>query len=75
MVGDGGSEPPKAYVFYNYNPSMPAAVIFIVVFGLASILHTWQLLRSRTWYFIPFLIGCLCKLRRALSRNRRLMIW
>ncbi|KAF4457377.1 hypothetical protein F53441_706 [Fusarium austroafricanum] len=47
------------YVFYNYNPSMAAAVIFIVVFGISSLLHTYQLARARTWYFIPFLIGCL----------------
>jgi hypothetical protein len=67
MAGDSSSDASEGYVFYNYNPSMPAAVIFIVVFGLAAILHTWQLLRSRTWYFIPFLIGCLCRLRRVLS--------
>ncbi|KAF5571488.1 rta1 domain-containing protein, partial [Fusarium pseudocircinatum] len=47
------------YIFYNYNPNMVAAVIFIVVFGLSALLHTYQLIRSRTWYFIPFLIGCL----------------
>ncbi|RKL16581.1 hypothetical protein BFJ68_g5196 [Fusarium oxysporum] len=47
------------YIFYNYNPNMVAAVIFIAVFGLSALLHTYQLIRSRTWYFIPFLIGCL----------------
>lgn len=55
-----GSDAPEAYVFYNYNPSMVAAVIFIIVFGLSSLLHAFQLVRARTWYFIPFLIGCLC---------------
>ncbi|CAM1502691.1 Fc.00g074670.m01.CDS01 [Cosmosporella sp. VM-42] len=55
MAGDNGTE----FVFYNYNPSMPAACIFIVVFGISAILHTYQLIRNRTWYFIPFLIGCL----------------
>ncbi|KAM6515788.1 hypothetical protein FALCPG4_013995 [Fusarium falciforme] len=73
MAGDSSSDASEGYVFYNYNPSMPAAVIFIVVFGLAAILHTWQLLRSRTWYFIPFLIGCLFEtvgyVGRALSAN------
>ncbi|KAF5631757.1 rta1 domain protein [Fusarium sp. NRRL 52700] len=47
------------YIFYNYNPNMVAAVIFIVVFGLSALLHTYQLIRYRAWYFIPFLIGCL----------------
>ncbi|KPM37830.1 hypothetical protein AK830_g8732 [Neonectria ditissima] len=47
------------YVFYNYNPSLPAAAIFVVVFGISALLHIWQLIRNRTWYFIPFVIGCL----------------
>ncbi|OBS28181.1 hypothetical protein FPOA_02122 [Fusarium poae] len=68
-----GSDAPQAYVFYNYNPSMVAAVIFIVVFGISSLLHTYQLARARTWYFIPFLIGCLFEcvgyVGRALSAN------
>ncbi|KAM0199394.1 hypothetical protein ACHAPA_009694 [Fusarium lateritium] len=68
-----GSDAPQAYVFYNYNPSMAAAVVFIVVFGLSSLLHTYQLVRARTWYFIPFLIGCLFEcvgyIGRALSAN------
>lgn len=48
------------YVFYHYNPSMAAAVIFIIIFGFSAIFHTYQLIRNRTWYFIPFVIGCLC---------------
>ncbi|KAF4995215.1 hypothetical protein FDECE_12866 [Fusarium decemcellulare] len=73
MAEGSGSEAPEAYVFYSYNPSMPAAVIFIVVFGASALLHFWQLLRNRTWYFIPFLIGCLFEaigyVGRALSAN------
>ncbi|KAF0324329.1 RTM1 protein [Colletotrichum asianum] len=49
----------KGFVFYHYEPSMVAAVIFIGVFGLSGLLHIWQLVRARTWYFIPFVIGCL----------------
>lgn len=52
---------PEAFVFYSYTPSMVAAIIFIIIFACSALLHTWQLFRSRTWYFIPFLIGCLCK--------------
>ncbi|KAI8315791.1 Protein RTA1 [Colletotrichum sp. SAR11_240] len=47
----------KGFVFYHYEPSMVAAVIFIGVFGLSGLLHIWQLVRARTWYFIPFVIG------------------
>ncbi|KAF9873744.1 rta1 domain-containing protein [Colletotrichum karsti] len=49
----------QGFVFYHYEPSMVAAVIFIGVFGLSGLMHIWQLTRSRTWYFIPFVIGCL----------------
>ncbi|KAI9741720.1 MAG: hypothetical protein M1834_000105 [Cirrosporium novae-zelandiae] len=47
----------SGYVLYHYNPSLVAAVIFIALFNLASVAHTIQLIRRRTWYFIPFVIG------------------
>ncbi|GKT54547.1 RTA1 domain-containing protein [Colletotrichum tofieldiae] len=46
------------FVFYHYEPSMVAATVFIIVFGVSGMLHVWQLCRRRTWYFIPFVIGC-----------------
>ncbi|KAF9886428.1 hypothetical protein FE257_011460 [Aspergillus nanangensis] len=42
---------------YKYDPSMPAAVIFIILFGVASAAHTYHLIRTRTWFFIPLVIG------------------
>lgn len=42
---------------YHYDPSMAAAVIFIVAFSLSGIYHTYQVLRLRSWYFIPFVVG------------------
>ncbi|KAI1076610.1 RTA1-domain-containing protein [Whalleya microplaca] len=47
------------FIFYQYNPSMVAAIIFIIIFAFSASYHSWQLARNRTWYFIPFLIGCL----------------
>lgn len=49
------------FVLYRYDPSLPAAIVFIVLFALAFSIHLVQLLRSRTWYFIPFVIGGLCE--------------
>lgn len=46
---------------YDYVPSFGAAIVFLALFGLSSILHFVQLVRSRTWFFIPFIIGGLCK--------------
>jgi hypothetical protein len=50
------------FKLYRYNPSMAAAVIFIILFLLVTVLHTYQMLRTRTWIFIPFVIGGVCKI-------------
>ncbi|KAJ9353633.1 RTA1 like protein-domain-containing protein [Paecilomyces variotii] len=42
---------------YQYNPSIAAAVIFVILFLSATLLHTFYLFRTRTWFFIPFVIG------------------
>ncbi|KAG2419785.1 hypothetical protein HFD88_004581 [Aspergillus terreus] len=47
----------SGWVPYKYDPSMAAAVIFIILFGVATILHTYHLIRTRTWFFIPLTIG------------------
>ncbi|KAJ5715765.1 uncharacterized protein N7483_012946 [Penicillium malachiteum] len=45
------------WVYYYYNPSEAAACIFVVLFGLSALMHFYQLIRTRTWFMIPFLIG------------------
>ncbi|KAL4897458.1 RTA1 like protein-domain-containing protein [Aspergillus ambiguus] len=47
----------SGWVAYKYTPSMAAAVIFIILFGVTTILHTYHLFRTRTWFFIPITIG------------------
>ncbi|CAI7632767.1 unnamed protein product [Penicillium viridicatum] len=42
---------------YGYNPSLPAAIIFIILFSVSTAHHGYQLTKSRCWYFIPFVIG------------------
>ncbi|KAJ5162636.1 RTA-like protein [Penicillium coprophilum] len=42
---------------YGYNPSLPAAIIFIILFSVTTAYHGYQLTKSRCWYFIPFVIG------------------
>ncbi|KAJ5725388.1 uncharacterized protein N7483_006745 [Penicillium malachiteum] len=42
---------------YGYNPSIAAAVIFILLFTATTVYHIWQLTKSRCRYFIPFVIG------------------
>ncbi|KAJ5471327.1 hypothetical protein N7530_008684 [Penicillium desertorum] len=47
----------STYIFYHYNPSAAAAIIFVVLFGLTTLVHIFQMIRSRSWFFIPFIIG------------------
>ncbi|KAJ5806815.1 hypothetical protein N7474_010407 [Penicillium riverlandense] len=46
-----------AWTFYYYDPSSAAAGIFTALFGLSSLMHLYQLVRTRTWFMIPFVIG------------------
>ncbi|KAH6880472.1 RTA1 like protein-domain-containing protein [Thelonectria olida] len=48
----------EKFLLYHYDPSFIAAVIFVALFSLSAIVQLYQLARSKTWYMIPFLIGC-----------------
>lgn len=61
-----GSNPSKMVAVkymgsYDYQPSIPAAIVFASLFAVTSMLHTFQLIRHRTWFFIPFVLGGLCE--------------
>ncbi|KAH7369989.1 RTA1 like protein-domain-containing protein [Rhexocercosporidium sp. MPI-PUGE-AT-0058] len=58
MANDGSSTS-SGYDWkaYRYDPSLVAAIIFIVCFLLTTFFHSYQLVRTRTWYFIPLCIG------------------
>ncbi|KAL2786277.1 RTA1 like protein-domain-containing protein [Aspergillus keveii] len=47
------------YQYYHYEPSVIATIPFAVLFALTSVIHLWQMIRPRTWYMIPFIIGAL----------------
>ncbi|OQE46065.1 hypothetical protein PENCOP_c001G08989 [Penicillium coprophilum] len=47
----------STYTLYNYDPSEVAAIIFVVLFGLTTLVHIFQMIRTRSWFFIPFTIG------------------
>jgi hypothetical protein len=51
----------KKFVFYHYDPSVAAAVVFVALFAISTLMHSVQLVWKRTWYFIPFVIGGFCK--------------
>ncbi|KAF4179333.1 hypothetical protein CNMCM8694_008129 [Aspergillus lentulus] len=45
------------FIFYYYAPSGAAAGIFTALFCLSTMLHLYQLVRTRTWFMIPFAVG------------------
>ncbi|CZR58893.1 related to RTA1 domain protein [Phialocephala subalpina] len=42
---------------WNYNPSVPAAVVVTVIFAALTIFHVFRLFRTRTWFCLPLIIG------------------
>lgn len=48
------------YMLYYYNPSATAAAIFVVLFLVITLIHTYQMFRTKTWYFLPFVLGGHC---------------
>ncbi|ORY06504.1 RTA1 like protein-domain-containing protein [Clohesyomyces aquaticus] len=48
---------PKHFVLYRYHPSLVAAAIFTVLFGLTTFFHVYQTIRLRSWFMIAFIIG------------------
>ncbi|OJI91498.1 hypothetical protein ASPTUDRAFT_38524 [Aspergillus tubingensis CBS 134.48] len=45
------------YKLYDYEPSVGAAIISAGLFAATSLVHLFQLIRRRTWCFVPFVIG------------------
>ncbi|KAJ5193785.1 RTA-like protein [Penicillium cf. griseofulvum] len=45
------------FKLYRYTPSLVAAIIFIVLFVLATFYHLYQVIRTRAWYFTIFVVG------------------
>jgi hypothetical protein len=46
---------------YEYSPSVGAAIFFSILFGIITLINTYQLVLTRTWFFIPFLVGGYCE--------------
>jgi len=48
---------PGPPVYYQYTPSLAAAVIFCASFCITTVFHLYQMIPTRTWYWIPFVVG------------------
>ncbi|KJR84043.1 RTA1 domain protein [Sporothrix schenckii 1099-18] len=49
---DGGD-----YYAWKYLPSLPASVLFCVLYGILTIAHSYRLYINRLWFCIPFAVG------------------
>ncbi|KAM5354686.1 hypothetical protein ACJ41O_001333 [Fusarium nematophilum] len=47
----------NGYPLWHYVPSLPAAIIFAIVFSILTIGHAWKMFRHRMWFCIPFVVG------------------
>ncbi|KAH8782680.1 RTA1 like protein-domain-containing protein [Diaporthe sp. PMI_573] len=45
------------FKLYRYTPSLPAAIVGVVVFATLTALHTGRLFKARAFYFTAFTIG------------------
>ncbi|USP81328.1 RTA1 like protein [Curvularia clavata] len=51
-------EPTRAgYYLWNYVPSLAAAIVFIFVFLLLTLLVSWRMFKTKTWFSISFALG------------------
>lgn len=48
------------YYLWDYVPSMPAAIVAIVLFGILTSGVVWRSVSTRTRFAIPFAVGGSC---------------
>ncbi|RSL95004.1 hypothetical protein CEP52_012303 [Fusarium oligoseptatum] len=47
----------SGFKLYHYDPTIPGAVIFTLLFLASTAFHFWQLIRPRCWFMLPLAIG------------------
>lgn len=51
---------------WKYLPSIPAAILFLVLFAALTSAHCWRMVKMRAWFCSTFAVGGLCTLRSRL---------
>jgi hypothetical protein len=54
-------EPSEKFQLYHYDPSLAAAAISAILFLITTLAHIWQMFKHKTWFFVAFIFGGLCK--------------
>ncbi|GME66382.1 Rta-like protein [Neofusicoccum parvum] len=60
---------PTSQYFPQYKPSLIAAIAVIVAFAVITVIHFAQIIRNRTFYFIPFALGGVCEIVGYIGRS------
>ncbi|KAF7907882.1 hypothetical protein BELL_1538g00020 [Botrytis elliptica] len=47
----------QVFELYRYTPNLGAAVVFLIAFAVTTLYHIYQMIRARSWYFTPLVIG------------------
>jgi hypothetical protein len=47
------------YVLWPYTPTIAAGAISAVVMFILFFIHTFRLVKNKTWFCIPFVVGAL----------------
>ncbi|OJJ78141.1 hypothetical protein ASPBRDRAFT_50924 [Aspergillus brasiliensis CBS 101740] len=55
---------------YDFVPSEVAAIVFGILFLITTVFHFLQLIRKKTWFYIPFVIGCLFEVIGYITRAK-----
>ncbi|CAG9983982.1 unnamed protein product [Clonostachys byssicola] len=58
-----------SFKLYHYDPNRGAAGAFVALFIICTIFHLYKLVRCRTWFFIPFIIGLAFEAAGYVGRN------
>ncbi|EEU42503.1 uncharacterized protein NECHADRAFT_93370 [Fusarium vanettenii 77-13-4] len=56
FLQDRASDTSSGFKLYHYDPTIPGAVIFLLLFLATTAFHFWQLIRPRCWFMLPLAI-------------------
>ncbi|KAL7781693.1 RTA1 like domain-containing protein [Trichoderma ceciliae] len=67
------------FSYYRYVPSLAAAAVFGCLFCLSLAGHCFQMIKTRAWFLMPLVVGCLFEfigyVGRAISASQKAGCW
>ncbi|KAJ3522996.1 hypothetical protein NM208_g12628 [Fusarium decemcellulare] len=45
------------WAFYRFEPSIEVNIVFVVLFAVSTLLHGFQILKTKTWYLTALVLG------------------